>query len=65
MRMIQGQYVIEDFGNGQYKIFKRLWTRLAKSVDGCLVGIPWRGNHDSICKGTFSGKWLVEIQSYN
>ena len=28
--IIQVQHVIEDFSNGQYKLFERLWTRLAK-----------------------------------
>ena len=28
--MVQVRHIIEDFSNGQYKIFERLWTRLAK-----------------------------------
>jgi len=33
---------------------------LLKVLMAGLVGIRWRGNHDSICKGIFSGKWLIE-----
>jgi hypothetical protein len=38
--MAQVLYVIEDFSNGQYKIFERLWTRLLRVYDN-VVGIQW------------------------
>ena len=28
--MVQVRHIIDDSCNGQYKIFERLWTRLAK-----------------------------------
>jgi len=33
--MIHVQHVIKDFSNGQYKLFERLWTRLAKKSVWC------------------------------
>ena len=43
--MAQVLHVIEDFSNGQYKIFERLWARLAKTAYDAKVGIQQRGNH--------------------
>jgi len=35
MSMIRVQHVIGDFSNGQYKLFERFWTRLAKKSVWC------------------------------
>ena len=40
--MVQVRHVIEDISNDQYKIYLRLWTRLAKKVYDDVVGIQWR-----------------------
>ena len=39
MSMVQVRHMIDYSSNGQYKIFERLWARLAKTAYDAKVGI--------------------------